>query len=71
MDSGAQCVMITLDKQKRGLLAINLGLLQDTTNIKLLVHLSHCEYQNEKKAHAMCPSMIENGVLHVVHIPSN
>ena len=37
MDSGAQCVMINLEQQRRGLLAINLGFLEDTFTTQLLV----------------------------------
>jgi hypothetical protein len=44
MDSGALCVTISLQQRQQGLLAINLDLLLDTTTMKLLVQLTHREY---------------------------
>ena len=42
MDSGALCVMMSLEHQKRGLLVINLGLPEDTLTTQMLVPGTKC-----------------------------
>ena len=42
MDSGALCVIMSLEHQKRGLLVINLDLLEDTLTTQMLVPGTKC-----------------------------